>query len=186
MRYSYLFGLAAISVVLVSVAHCETDTLEEEAIWEDDVEESTTEVDRSSTDASERSLDLGPNKDNRNPADDDTSKTLEQKLKSVDLGKLMRRNKISADSTTNDESKNIQRVAKKLNVDAPSNSKDVSFMQNVTSSDIGWLTRVFNFILWDPEQLPGIQNVSIDCGSQFKQYLNALHNGTLWATKGKS
>lgn len=177
MRYLCFFGVAVLSVVLVDIVLCQTDPIEEEAVWGSEPE-GTTEVEKSSTDVIERSLDLRSSDDNKNSVDDDSSKTLEQTLKQVDLSKLMQKDKTL--SSLN-ESKNIQRVAKRLY----SNLEETMAMQNITSSDIGWLTRVFNIILWDPNQLPGNENLSVGCNSQFRQYLRALHNGSLWASKGK-
>lgn len=117
---------------------------------------------------------------------------LQDTLKTVDLNKLL---KVAGDAGDKSEvvrTDNIQRVAKKISrlgdADVKEQRLDSSTevpMDNVTSSDVLWLARVFSVVSWDPSRLPGHDRLSGMCVASMGLYLRELRNGTVWADKSK-
>ncbi|CAH1402264.1 unnamed protein product [Nezara viridula] len=50
--------------------------------------------------------------------------------------------------------------------------------------DPEWVGSIYSPQRWDPNHLPAAKEISGQCRSSMKLYINALHNGTLWAAKG--
>lgn len=195
MRCFNCFSLAACCAFLLVVGVlCDRDVLDEGPVWEDESDSTTEEMagDRSSTEKIERSLDLKSPEDNRSKGNGQ-SKTLEETLKNMDFGKLFSvtdQQKSSSPATDGDKSKNIQRVAKKLNLGGGGMSNELIKLSdteysNITDSDVRWLMRVFQVVSWNPEHIPGSENVSNICKAYVRQYLRELQNGTLWADKSE-
>jgi len=53
------------------------------------------------------------------------------------------------------------------------------------TSDLEWLSNVYNPHRWNPVELPAASMLSIQCRDVMKTYLEALRRGSFWAAKSK-
>lgn len=194
MKFFYFFYFTLCSVLVFRGVFCEKDGLDDDTkAWGDEVDSITEELDiddKNSTEIIERSLDLkGP--DEKNSKSKDQSKDT---LNNMDLGKIFKaaNEHVNVNLSTVDisQSKYIQRVAKKLNInDGPNSNKLINLSateySNISDSDVRWLTRIFSIVSWNAEMIPGSRNISNVCKAHMKQYLRALENGTIWADKSE-
>jgi len=54
-----------------------------------------------------------------------------------------------------------------------------------TTSDLEWLSNVYNPHRWNPVQLPAASKLSAQCRDVMKTYLEALRQGSFWAAKSE-
>lgn len=53
------------------------------------------------------------------------------------------------------------------------------------TSDLEWLSNVYNPHRWNPAELPAASMLSVQCRDVMKTYLEALRRGSFWAAKSK-
>jgi len=53
------------------------------------------------------------------------------------------------------------------------------------TSDLEWLSNVYNPHLWNPVELPAASMLSVQCRDVMKTYLEALRRGSFWAAKSE-
>jgi len=53
------------------------------------------------------------------------------------------------------------------------------------TSDLEWLSNVYNPHRWNPVELPAASMLSVQCRDVMKTYLEALRRGSFWAAKSK-
>lgn len=184
MKRSVFLICSFLFVCFCYVASATNDNgTEEPFVKDDDTEFIPDEItDVKSTETIKRVLDLN------SPAENKAQNLLEETFKHVDARKFLVENVNSA--TASEKPNNIQRVAKKLSlmdgmIDRLDSDSYNMELVNVSSSDVQWLTRIFNVMHWDPENVPGRQMLSPRCDSLMRQYLRAFHNGSVWANKSE-
>lgn len=192
MKFLYFFYFTLCCVLVFEGVFCEKDGLDDDTkVWGDEVDSTTEELaidDKSSIEIIERSLDLKGSGEKNSKGKDQSKDT----LNNMDLGKFFKaaNEHVNMNLSTVDvsQSKYIQRVAKKLNInDGPNSNKLINLSateySNISDSDVRWLTRIFSIVSWNAEMIPGSKNISNVCKTHMKQYLRALENGTIWADK---
>lgn len=53
------------------------------------------------------------------------------------------------------------------------------------TSDLEWLSNVYNPHRWNPVELPAAATLSVECRNVMKTYLQALRQGSFWAAKSE-
>lgn len=62
---------------------------------------------------------------------------------------------------------------------------DTATDSGLHTSDLEWLSNVYNPHRWNPVELPAASMLSVQCRDVMKTYLEALRRGSFWAAKSK-